>query len=57
VRNSRGLSLIRYVSYFYLQHGAIMASLKVWNENIEHVASLVEVWVHVRGITPKVDCF
>ncbi|XP_066374000.1 uncharacterized protein [Miscanthus floridulus] len=30
-----------------------MASLKVWNRNIEPVSSLTEVWVQARGIPPK----
>jgi len=37
--------VINKLSYFYLQNGAVMASLKVWNGNIERIGYLSEVWV------------
>jgi len=40
--------VINKISYFYLEKGTVMASLKVWNGNIEPVSSLTEVWVQVR---------
>jgi len=45
--------VINKISYFYLEKGTVMASLKVWNGNIEPVSSLTEVWVQVRGVPPK----
>jgi hypothetical protein len=45
--------VINKISYFYLEKGTMMGSLKVWNGNIESVSSLTEVWVQVRGIPPK----
>ena len=45
--------VINKISYFYLEKGTVMASLKVWNGNIEPVSSLTEVWVQVRGIPLK----
>jgi hypothetical protein len=41
------------ISYFYLNKGAVMASLKVWDGEIEPVGQLAEVWVQVRGVPPK----
>jgi hypothetical protein len=40
-------------SYFYLNKGAVMASLKVWDGEIEPVGQLIEAWVQVSGIPPK----
>jgi hypothetical protein len=41
------------ISYFYLNRGAVMASLKVWDGEIEPVGQLTETWVQVRGVPPK----
>lgn len=40
-------------TYFYLNDGEVIASLKVWNGNIVPVGKLEEVWVEVKGIPPK----
>jgi hypothetical protein len=45
--------VINNISYFYMEKGTVMASLKVWIGNIEPVSRLTEVWVQVRGIPPK----
>lgn len=45
--------VINKATYFYLENETVMVSLKVWNGNIEPVASLTEVWVQVVGIPPK----
>lgn len=41
------------VTYFYLKNNFVMASLKVWNGDIEHVGQLVETWVQIKGVPPK----
>lgn len=38
---------------FYLNKGAVVASLSVWNGHIELLGSLTEVWVQITGIPPK----
>jgi hypothetical protein len=40
-------------TYFYLNGGEVMASLKIWNGDIVPVGKLEEVWVQVKGIPPK----
>lgn len=30
-----------------------MASLKVWNGDIEPVGQLIETWIQIRGVPPK----
>ena len=40
-------------TYFYLKNNSVMASLKVWNGDIEHVGQLVETWVQIKGVPPK----
>jgi hypothetical protein len=40
-------------SYFYLNKGDVMASLKVWDGEIEPVGKLTEAWVQVTGVPPK----
>lgn len=37
--------VINKTTYFYLEEGSVMISLKEWNGNIEPVSSLVEEWV------------
>lgn len=45
--------VINKTTYFYLEEGTVMVSLKEWNGNIDPIDSLSEVWVQVRGIPPK----
>ncbi|CAN6216897.1 unnamed protein product [Urochloa humidicola] len=40
-------------TYFYLKNDTAMASLRVWNGDIEPVGQLVETWVVIKGIPPK----
>ena len=40
-------------TYFYLKNNFIMASLKVWNGDIEPVGELMEAWVQIKGVPPK----
>lgn len=38
---------------FYLNKGVVVASLSVWNGDIEPLGTLTEVWVQITGIPPK----
>ena len=40
-------------NYFYLKSNTVMASLKVWNGDIEPVGQLIETWIQIRGVPPK----
>ena len=40
-------------TYFYLNDGTVIGSLKIWNGNIIPIGRLEEVWVQVKGIRPK----
>jgi hypothetical protein len=40
-------------TFFYLKNEEVMASLRVWNGDIEPVGQLEEVWVQITGIPPK----
>ena len=46
-------SNVTNVTYFYLKGGGVLASLKVWNGDMEQIGKLAEVWVQIRGIPPK----
>ncbi|CAO2148908.1 unnamed protein product [Urochloa humidicola] len=45
--------VIGKATYFYLKNDTAMASLRVWNGDIEPVGQLVETWVVIKGIPPK----
>lgn len=45
--------VIGKTSLFYLNKGTVVASLSVWNGEIEPLGSLTEVWVQITGIPPK----
>jgi hypothetical protein len=40
-------------TYFYLKNDEVMASLRVWNCDIEPMGQLEEVWVQITGVPPK----
>ena len=40
------------ITYFYLK-GGVLASLKVWNGDMEPVSKLSDVWVQIKGIPPN----
>jgi hypothetical protein len=40
-------------TYFYLKNDGVMASLRVWNGDIEPVGQLKEVWVQITGVPLK----
>ncbi|CAL5054326.1 unnamed protein product [Urochloa decumbens] len=40
-------------TYFYLKKDSVMASLRIWDGDIEPVGHLSEAWVVVRGVPPK----
>ncbi|XP_039841918.1 uncharacterized protein LOC120702264 [Panicum virgatum] len=40
-------------TYFYLKNNSVMASLRVWNGDIEPVGQLMETWIQIRGVPPK----
>ena len=40
-------------SYFYMKNNTVMASLRVWNGDIEPVGRLIETWVQIKGVPPK----
>lgn len=39
--------------YFYLNNYTVMASLRVWDGDIEPVGQLIETWVQFSGVPPK----
>jgi hypothetical protein len=40
-------------TYFYLKNDEVMASLRVWDGDIEPVGHLKETWVQITGVPPK----
>jgi hypothetical protein len=40
-------------TYFYLKNDEVMASLRVWNGDIEPVSQLEEVWVQITSVPLK----
>ncbi|CAO2145197.1 unnamed protein product [Urochloa humidicola] len=40
-------------TYFYLKKDTVLASVKVWDGDIEPVGQLTEAWVQIRGVPPK----
>ncbi|CAN6363764.1 unnamed protein product [Urochloa humidicola] len=40
-------------TYFYLKRETVMASLRVWDGDIEPVGQLSETWVVIKGVPPK----
>jgi hypothetical protein len=45
--------VIGKASLFQLNRPKVVASLSVWNGDVEPVGSLIEVWVQIKGIPPK----
>jgi hypothetical protein len=45
--------VIGKASQFQLNRPKVVASLSVWNGDIEPIGSLTEVWVQIKGIPPK----
>lgn len=46
-------TVINKTTYFFVEDGSVMVSLREWNGNIDPISSLSEVWVQLRGIPPK----
>ncbi|CAO2046389.1 unnamed protein product [Urochloa humidicola] len=40
-------------TYFYLKGDSVLASIRVWNGDIEPVGHLTEAWVVIKGVPPK----
>jgi hypothetical protein len=40
-------------TFFYLKDDEVMASLRVWDGDIEPVGRLTKTWVQIRGVPPK----
>lgn len=40
-------------TFFYLKNDGVMASLRVWNGDIEPVGQLMETLVQIKGVPPK----
>jgi hypothetical protein len=40
-------------TFFYLKNDEVMASLRVWDGDIEPVGRLTETWVQIRGVPPR----
>lgn len=45
--------VIGKASLFHLNKGTVVASLSVWDGDVEPIGRLVEVWVQIKGIPPK----
>jgi hypothetical protein len=45
--------VIGKASLFQLNKPKVVASLRLWNGDVEPVGSLIEVWVQIKGIPPK----
>jgi hypothetical protein len=45
--------VIGKTTLFYLNQGSVVASLSVWNGDIEPLGTLTDVWVQITGIPPK----
>lgn len=45
--------VIGKASLFSLDKDRVVASLSVWNGEVDPIGSLVDVWVQIKGIPPK----
>ncbi|KAG0531040.1 hypothetical protein BDA96_05G240100 [Sorghum bicolor] len=45
--------VIGKASLFHVNKESVVASLKVWNGDVEPIGSLIDVWVQIKGIPPK----
>lgn len=45
--------MIGRASMFDMNRPGVVASLSVWNGEVEPIGTLVDVWVQIKGIPPK----